>query len=289
MIKSMTGFGKGAATIADRLVTIDVRALNSKQLDLNLKLPSIFREKEGEIRAEISKILERGKVDVFINVKAKIGTSESTFNKELIKSRFAEFKALAAELGSPETDFLRLAMQLPLDNQEDDEALLDADWKAFQQLLQTALNQLNQFRKDEGKGLETEVLQRVNNIQQLLTTIATFENERVAHIKTKLNAKLAELSVPAMDNNRLEEELIYYIEKLDISEEKQRLTAHCNYFIETAKEETASGRKLGFITQEMGREINTIGSKANHAEMQKKVVLMKDELEKIKEQLNNIL
>ena len=286
----MTGFGKGAATIADRLVTIDVRALNSKQLDLNLKLPSIFREKEGEIRAEISKVLERGKVDVFVNIKAKIGTAESTFNKELIKSRFAEFKALAAELGSPETDFLRLAMQLPLENQEEEEeTLLDADWKAFQQLLQTALNQLNHFRKDEGKGLETEVLQRVNNIQQLLTSIATFENERVAHIKTKLNSKLAELSVPAMDNNRLEEELIYYIEKLDISEEKQRLTAHCNYFIETANEETASGRKLGFITQEMGREINTIGSKANHAEMQKKVVLMKDELEKIKEQLNNIL
>ena len=285
----MTGFGKGAATIADRLVTIDVRALNSKQLDLNLKLPSIFREKEGEIRAEISKVLERGKVDVFVNIKAKIGTTESTFNKELLKSRFAELKALAAELGSPETDFLRLAMQLPLDNQEEDETLLESDWKAFQQLLQTALNQLNQFRKDEGKGLETEVLQRVNNIQQLLSTIATFENERVTHIKTKLNSKLAELSVPAMDNNRLEEELIYYIEKLDISEEKQRLTAHCNYFSETAREETASGRKLGFITQEMGREINTIGSKANHAEMQKKVVLMKDELEKIKEQLNNIL
>jgi len=285
----MTGFGKSAATIADRLVTIDVRALNSKQLDLNLKLPSIFREKEGEIRAEISKVLERGKVDVFINIKAKIGTTESTFNKELIKSRFAEFKALAAELGSPETDFLRLAMQLPLDNQEEEEILLDSDWKLFQQLLQTALKQLNDFRKDEGKGLETEVLQRVHNIQQLLITISTFENERVAHIKTKLNSKLAELSVPAMDNNRLEEELIYYIEKLDISEEKQRLTAHCNYFIEIAREETASGRKLGFITQEMGREINTIGSKANHSEMQKKVVLMKDELEKIKEQLNNIL
>jgi uncharacterized protein (TIGR00255 family) len=289
MIKSMTGFGKGAATIADKQVIIDVRALNSKQLDLNLKLPSIFREKEGEIRAEISKALERGKVDVFINIKAKIGTTESSFNKELIKSRYVELKSLAAELGSPETDFLRLAMQLPLDNQEEDETLVDADWKAFQQLLQAALNQLNDFRKDEGKGLETEVLQRVHNIQQLLATIATFENERVALIKTKLKSKLAELSVPAMDNNRLEEELIYYIEKLDISEEKQRLTTHCNYFIETAKEDTASGRKLGFITQEMGREINTIGSKANHAEMQKKVVLMKDELEKIKEQLNNIL
>lgn len=285
----MTGFGKGAATIADKQVIIDVRALNSKQLDLNLKLPSIFREKEGEIRAEISKALERGKVDVFINIKAKIGTTESSFNKELIKSRYVELKSLAAELGSPETDFLRLAMQLPLDNQEEDETLVDADWKAFQQLLQAALNQLNDFRKDEGKGLETEVLQRVHNIQQLLATIATFENERVALIKTKLKSKLAELSVPAMDNNRLEEELIYYIEKLDISEEKQRLTTHCNYFIETAKEDTASGRKLGFITQEMGREINTIGSKANHAEMQKKVVLMKDELEKIKEQLNNIL
>jgi len=285
----MTGFGKSAATIADRLVTIDVRALNSKQLDLNLKLPSIFREKEGEIRAEISKVLERGKVDVFVNIKAKKGTTESTFNKELIKSRFAELKVLAAELGSPETDFLRLAMQLPLDNQEEDETLVDSDWIAFQHLLQTALNQLNQFRKDEGKGLETEVLQRVHNIQQLLSTIATFENERVTHIKTKLNSKLAELSIPAMDNNRLEEELIYYIEKLDISEEKQRLSTHCNYFIETMNEVTASGRKLGFITQEMGREINTIGSKANHAEMQKKVVLMKDELEKIKEQLNNIL
>ena len=285
----MTGFGKSAATLLERLVTIDVRALNSKQLDLNLRLPSLFREKEGEIRAEISKVLERGKVDVFINIKPKAGAVTSTLNQELIKVRYAEIAALAAALGSSETDFLRLALSLPTEGQEEEELLLDADWKAFQQLLQTALSQLNQFRKDEGKGLETEVLQRVNNIQHLLTTIATFENERVAHVKTKLNAKLAELSVPAMNNNRLEEELIYYIEKLDISEEKQRLSTHCNYFIETMNDESASGRKLGFITQEMGREINTIGSKANHAEMQKKVVLMKDELEKIKEQLNNIL
>ena len=285
----MTGFGKSAATLLERLVTIDVRALNSKQLDLNLRLPSLFREKEGEIRAEISKVLERGKVDVFINIKPKAGAITSTLNQELIKVRYAEIAALAAALGSSETDFLRLALSLPTEGQEEEELLLDADWKAFQQLLQTALSQLNQFRKDEGKGLETEVLQRVNNIQHLLTTIATFENERVAHVKTKLNAKLAELSVPAMNNNRLEEELIYYIEKLDISEEKQRLSTHCNYFIETMNDESASGRKLGFITQEMGREINTIGSKANHAEMQKKVVLMKDELEKIKEQLNNIL
>jgi len=285
----MTGFGKSAATLLERLVTIDVRALNSKQLDLNLRLPSLFREKEGEIRAEISKVLERGKVDVFINIKPKAGAITSTLNQELIKVRYAEIAALAAALGSSETDFLRLALSLPNEGQEDEELLIDADWKAFQQLLQTALSQLNQFRKDEGKGLETEVLQRVNNIQHLLTTIATFENERVAHVKTKLNAKLAELSVPAMNNNRLEEELIYYIEKLDISEEKQRLSTHCNYFIETMNDESASGRKLSFITQEMGREINTIGSKANHAEMQKKVVLMKDELEKIKEQLNNIL
>jgi len=285
----MTGFGKSAATLLERLVTIDVRALNSKQLDLNLRLPSLFREKEGEIRAEISKVVERGKVDVFINIKPKAGAITSTLNQELIKVRYAEIAALAAALGSSETDFLRLALSLPTEGQEEEELLLDADWKAFQQLLQTALSQLNQFRKDEGKGLETEVLQRVNNIQHLLTTIATFENERVAHVKTKLNAKLAELSVPAMNNNRLEEELIYYIEKLDISEEKQRLSTHCNYFIETMNDESASGRKLGFITQEMGREINTIGSKANHAEMQKKVVLMKDELEKIKEQLNNIL
>jgi len=285
----MTGFGKSAATLLERLVTIDVRALNSKQLDLNLRLPSLFREKEGEIRAEISKVVERGKVDVFINIKPKAGAVTSTLNQELIKVRYAEIAALAAALGSSETDFLRLALSLPNEGQEDEELLIDADWKAFQQLLQTALSQLNQFRKDEGKGLETEVLQRVNNIQHLLTTIATFENERVAHVKTKLNAKLAELSVPAMNNNRLEEELIYYIEKLDISEEKQRLSTHCNYFIETMNDESASGRKLGFITQEMGREINTIGSKANHAEMQKKVVLMKDELEKIKEQLNNIL
>lgn len=285
----MTGFGKSAATLLERLVTIDVRALNSKQLDLNLRLPSLFREKEGEIRAEISKVVERGKVDVFINIKPKAGAITSTLNQELIKVRYAEIAALAAALGSSETDFLRLALSLPTEGQEDEELLLDADWKAFQQLLQTALSQLNQFRKDEGKGLETEVLQRVNNIKHLLTTIATFENDRVAHVKTKLNAKLAELSVPAMNNNRLEEELIYYIEKLDISEEKQRLSTHCNYFIETMNDESASGRKLGFITQEMGREINTIGSKANHAEMQKKVVLMKDELEKIKEQLNNIL
>jgi len=285
----MTGFGKSAATIADRLVTIDVRALNSKQLDLNLKLPSIFREKEGDIRAEISKVVERGKVDFFINIKPKIGATSNTLNQELVKARYAEIASLASELGSSETDFLRLALSLPLDAQEEDETLLESDWKIFQNLLHTALSQLDQFRKDEGKGLESEVLQRVQNIQMFLSTIASFEHERIALIKSKLNAKLAELSVPAMDNNRLEEELIYYIEKLDISEEKQRLSTHCSYFIETMNELGASGRKLGFITQEMGREINTIGSKANHAEMQKKVVLMKDELEKIKEQLNNIL
>jgi len=286
MIKSMTGFGKSQVSLGTKQVSIDVRALNSKQFDLNMRIPGILRSREAEIRQQISSVLERGKIDCYIVVKQAEGNV--AINEDLLQRRFARMDALAATLGANTAELLPALLALPDALMEEEELLTEADWALFQEALSTALNAADGFRLQEGDGLKTELSLRVDNIYSNLDQVSVFDPERAETIRTKLLQKVEQLSVE-YDRNRFEEELIYYIEKLDISEEKQRLAAHCNYFRETMNEKESNGRKLGFISQEMGREINTIGSKANHAGIQKLVVLMKDELENIKEQLNNIV
>lgn len=288
MIKSMTGFGKSQLALGMKTIVVDVRALNSKQFDLSLKIPSTFREKEGEIRQEIGKILERGKVDVFLSYRMAGATGTSAINHELAKARFKELQLLAQELEVQSADLLGRVLQMPDVMAEQEDVLTDEEWQQVMGVLKSALQATDSFRTDEGSGLGKELLERVGNIEARLEETGALDAERMVVMKDRLNQKISDLKINA-DANRFEEEMIYYIEKLDINEEKQRLRTHCQYFRETLNQQESTGRKLGFIAQEMGREINTIGSKANHAGMQKLVVLMKDELEKIKEQLNNVL
>lgn len=288
MIKSMTGFGKSQLALGMKTFVVDIRALNSKQFDLSLKIPSAFREKEGEIRQEIGKSLERGKVDVFLSYKLVGSTGTSTINHELAKVRFKELQQLAQELDVQSADLLGRVLQMPDVMAEQEEVLTDEEWQQVMGVLKSALQATVIFRTDEGSGLGKELLERVGNIEARLEETGALDAERMVLMRERLHQKIADLKINT-DANRFEEEMIYYIEKLDINEEKQRLRTHCQYFRETLNQQESTGRKLGFIAQEMGREINTIGSKANHAGMQKLVVLMKDELEKIKEQLNNVL
>ena len=286
----MTGFGKSQAVFGLKTLTIDVRALNSKQLDLNIRIPNAFREKEAEIRSRVSAILERGKVDVFVSLKSQLGNSGVSVNSSLVKARYAELLIVAKELNVDTSGLFSDVLRFPDLIQEEEMEAGEMEWEIIRTSLMEAINQVDQFRLDEGKGLASELIDRVHNIEQLLIAITPHEESRMVQVRARLKQKIDELLSQVDANaNRFEEEMIYFMEKLDITEEKQRLLTHCTYFRETASEKTTSGRKLAFISQEMGREINTIGSKANHAEMQKIVVLMKDELEKIKEQLNNVL
>lgn len=282
----MTGFGKSHVSLGAKQLSIDIRALNSKQFDLNLRSPGVLRSREAEIRQQIAAVLERGKIDCFIVLKQAEGNV--AINEELLQRRFLRMDTLAVKLGTNAAGILPALLAMPDALIEEEEFLTDTDWVLFQEALAIALSAADEFRLQEGEGLKTELTLRVDNIHKNLAEISVFDPERAETIRTKLLQKMEQLTVE-YDRNRFEEELIYYIEKLDISEEKQRLDAHCNYFRETMNEKMSNGRKLGFISQEMGREINTIGSKANHAGIQKLVVLMKDELEKIKEQLNNIV
>ena len=286
----MTGFGKSQAVFGLKTLTIDVRALNSKQLDLNIRIPHAFRDKEADIRSRVSTLLERGKVDVFISLKSQSGNAGVSVNSSLVKARYAELLLVAKELNVDTSGLFSDVLRFPDLIQEEEMEAGEMEWEIIRNSLMEAINQVDQFRLDEGKGLASELLDRVYNIEQLLIAITPHEESRMVQVRARLKQKIDELlSQVDASANRFEEEMIYFMEKLDITEEKQRLLTHCSYFRETASEKTASGRKLAFISQEMGREINTIGSKANHAEMQKIVVLMKDELEKIKEQLNNVL
>ncbi len=288
MIKSMTGFGKSQLSLGMKTILVDVRALNSKQLDLNLRIPPAFREKEGEIRQEIGKSLERGKVDVYLSYRLAGSTGTAAINHDLAKARFLELQQLANELNVQSADLLGRVLMMPDVMAEQEEVLGDEEWAQVMEVLKSALKATDVFRTDEGSGIGKELLERVGNIEARLEETGVLDAERMVLMRERLLQKIADLKINA-DANRFEEEMIFYIEKLDINEEKQRLRAHCQYFRETLNQQESTGRKLGFITQEMGREINTIGSKANHAGMQKLVVLMKDELEKIKEQLNNVL
>jgi len=286
----MTGFGKSQLMLGSKTITIDIRTLNSKQFDLNLRIPSFLREQEGLIRNRLNQELERGKVDIHFSVKSNNGLSATGINIDVIEKRFAVLYPAIERLGVSADALFSEIMRMPDVISEEEQALEDSEWKEIESALILALAEVNVFRSDEGKGLAKELLMRLDEIEKLLELVASCENERMESVRLRLKQKIDEmLQQNAGSENRFEEEMIYFLEKLDISEEKQRLSTHCNYFRDVINEPKSNGRKLNFISQEMGREINTIGSKANHAGMQKLVVLMKDELEKIKEQLNNVL
>jgi uncharacterized protein (TIGR00255 family) len=289
----MTGYGKAIAELPDKKVLVEIKTLNSKAIDISMRISPLYREKEMELRNELSKQLVRGKVDFSLWIERNDGTAEAagTLNAALLRHYYTELKAAASEFGIPEPgDWLSTLLRLPdvLTKNEITE-LSKEEWQAAQTALAEAIRQLIDFRRQEGQALEARFRSNIDRIRQLLVSVGDYEKERVQRIRERISESLEKLSSVDYDQNRLEQELIYYIEKLDINEEKQRLGNHLHYFIETLESEDGQGKKLGFIAQEMGREINTLGSKSNHAEMQKIVVQMKDELEQIKEQVLNVL
>ncbi len=282
----MTGFGKAVLELPEKKITIEIRSLNSKTLDLNTRFPSFYREKELEIRNIISEKIQRGKVDFSMMVELNPAARNQKVNADLIKSYIQEFKNITPTVTDGE--LLPVVMRLPdvISYSQDD--LGEDEWNQIRATIITAIDALNEFRLDEGKVLEKYITSNLTNILDLLTQVVPFEIERITTIKERFAKRLEEVKVE-IDQNRFEQELIFYLEKLDITEEKVRLKNHCEYFLKELEGNESNGKKLGFISQEIGREINTLGSKSNHSEMQKIVVQMKDELEKIKEQALNIL
>ena len=290
MIKSMTGFGKAEATTLTKKVTVEVRSLNSKQLDLSVKLPGIYRHLEFEIRQRATAAITRGKADVSVSIEHTAPQGTTTINSELFKLYLGELKQTLCD-ASFEVDndaILPVVMRMPDVISTQQEQIPNEEEKALLGAVDEALACFNAFREQEGKILIEDLLRRVDNIEQYKLQVEPYEAARVETIKNRIRENIAQMHID-VDSNRLEQEMIFYIEKLDITEEKVRLANHCNYFREVAATEEAAGRKLGFIAQEMGLEINTLGSKSNEANMQILVVKMKDELEKIKEQVLNIL
>ncbi|MEY4012279.1 MAG: hypothetical protein RIT22_1403 [Bacteroidota bacterium] len=279
MIQSMTGFGKAT-------LQVEVKSLNSKGLDLNVRMPSLYREMELGLRNQIALKLERGKVDFSIFIESTAEQTSTKVNVPIVKGYIEQLRAVYAE--ADEVELMKMAIRMPDTMKIEREEIDENDWAQIETAIEEALQNILNFRKDEGQSLEKEFQLRIANIRQYMNEALALDPERVQAIKDRLQTAIAELKVN-VDENRFEQELIYYLEKLDITEEKVRLTNHLDYFLETIKGNEANGRKLGFITQEMGREINTMGSKSNHAQMQKLVVQMKDELEKIKEQVLNVL
>ena len=286
MIQSMTGFGKATLQLPTKKITIEIKSLNSKGLDLNTRMPSVFREMELGLRNQLSLRLERGKIDFSLYVEVTGEETSSKLNVPIIKGYINQMKAVIPN--ADETELMKMAVRMPDALKTERDEIDETEWKQIQTVIDDALDNIAQFRKDEGVSLEKEFLHRIANIMTLMNNAVSYDAERVETVKTRLRTALDELK-ENVDENRFEQELIFYLEKYDITEEKVRLENHLNYFIETLAGTEANGRKLGFITQEMGREINTMGSKSNHTEMQKLVVMRKDELEKIKEQVLNVL
>ena len=286
MIQSMTGYGKATLQLPNKKVTVELKSLNSKGLDLNTRMPSVYREMELGLRNQISQRLERGKIDFSLYIEVTGEETSSKINVPIIKGYIKQMKAILPN--ADETELMKMAVRMPDALKTERDEIDENEWKEIQKVINQALENIATFREDEGVSLEKEFLHRIANIMTLMNNAVAYDAERVETVKTRLKTALEELQVN-VDQNRFEQELIFYLEKYDITEEKVRLENHLNYFIETLAGTEANGRKLGFITQEMGREINTMGSKSNHTEMQKLVVMMKDELEKIKEQVLNVL
>ncbi|MFH1319074.1 MAG: YicC/YloC family endoribonuclease [Bacteroidota bacterium] len=301
MIRSMTGYGKAVHQLADKKVTVEIRSLNSKQLDLSVRLPGMYKGKEPELRSIIAKQLERGKVDCVMSFEITGEDNRERINTPVVKGYFDELTALSEDLAKKTDasaswrtasvyDYLNIIMRIPGVLIAKHDEPIKEEWKKIKISVNKAILELMDFRINEGKALEQDLIKRNLVIQDLLKEIEPYESRRIDTIKARLHKDLSSLlGNIKIDENRFEQELIYYIEKMDFTEEKVRLKTHCDYFLKTLKEPEANGKKLGFIVQEIGREINTIGSKANDADIQKIVVEMKDELEKVKEQLFNVL
>ncbi len=292
MIQSMTGYGKAVVTFKEKKINVEIKSLNSKALDLSTRIAPLYREKEMEIRQTVAKSLERGKVDFAIWIEKDAVIDAAPINTALVENYYKQIKAISVQTGIPEpTDWYATLLNLPdVTTKTDTEELTDEEWTVASQVIGQAIDALVAFRKQEGAALQQKFNEKVDNIEHLLSQIEPYEKSRIEKIRQNIIKGLEQIPSADYDKNRLEQELIYYIEKLDISEEKQRLTNHLKYFRETMNEEGHGvGKKLGFIAQEMGREINTTGSKSNQAEMQNIVVKMKDELEQIKEQVLNAL
>ncbi|WP_036879970.1 YicC/YloC family endoribonuclease [Xylanibacter oryzae] len=291
MIQSMTGYGKSVATYKTKKINVEIKSLNSKSLDLSVRIAPLYREKEMEIRQNISKMLERGKIDFSIWIEKDVTVSPTPINATLVENYYCQIKDIAKKSNIPEPqDWFSTLLRMPDVTAKNDLEVLDQEeWNVALSAIDDAINHLIDFRKQEGSALQKKFNEKIDNIHELLMLIEPYEKNRVEKIRTKIIDGLKSIPEVEYDKNRLEQELIYYIEKLDISEEKQRLTNHLKYFRQTMEEGHGQGKKLGFIAQEMGREINTTGSKSNQAEMQNIVVKMKDELEQIKEQVLNAL
>ena len=291
MIKSMTGFGKGEAVCGDKRFRVELRSLNSKQLDLSIKLPSKYRAAEAEVRQIVTRELQRGKVDCFVSFEMAQVETSSHINRESFKAYVDELRSVAEASGLKFADdaaLMQAVLRMPDVITSEEVEVSEDEISAIIEATNIAAKQLDDFRKQEGAILIADLLKRIDLIEQYRHEVEPFEVSRVEVIKSRIREHIEKMNIE-VDNNRLEQEMIFYIEKLDITEEKVRLDNHCRYFREVAAEEEAPGRKLGFIAQELGREINTMGSKSNEANMQRLVVKMKDELEKIKEQVLNIL
>lgn len=287
----MTGYGKAVCELPNKKISVEFKSLNSKQLDLSTRIPLLYREKEIELRADIAQRLIRGKVDFSMFVETINVDRVSQINTQVIEAYYQQLHDVAEKLGQTEhTDFMRIIMQLPDTVRTEQPQLDEAEWQAISKSINEALDNIEAFRLQEGRALEADLRQRISLIESYLNEVPKYEAGRVEKVRQRITANLEEIiSKSKIDENRLEQELIFYIEKLDINEEKVRLANHLKYFIETIENEPQPGKKLGFIAQEIGREINTLGSKANEANLQKLVIKMKDELEKIKEQVLNVL
>ncbi len=291
MIQSMTGYGKAIVTYKEKKINVEIKSLNSKSLDLSTRIAPLYREKEMEIRQQVSSALERGKIDFSIWIEKDIANEVNPINSDIVAHYYQQIKQIAKTTGIPEPlDWFQTIVRLPdITLKTEIEVLQDEEWDMARQAIEDALQNLISFRQQEGAALQNKFNEKIDNIARLLQEIEPYEKMRVEKIRTRIVDGLEQIPNAEYDKNRLEQELIYYIEKLDISEEKQRLANHLKYFRDTMNETAPNGKKLGFIAQEMGREINTTGSKSNLAEMQNIVVQMKDELEQIKEQVLNAL
>ncbi len=286
MIHSMTGFGKASLQLPTKKITVEVKSLNSKSLDLNVRLPLTYREKELPLRNIIAQELERGKVDFSLYCEITAEETSNKINGPIVLSYINQMKEIIPN--GDATELMKMAVRMPDALKVERVELDENEWTEIQKVIKEAISNMKEFRVSEGSSLEADFRKRVGNIREFMNEVSIIDSERILTVKERLRSNLAELQL-TIDENRFEQEIIYYLEKMDITEEKVRLSKHLDYFIETLEGDEANGRKLGFIAQEMGREINTMGSKSNHAEMQKFVVRMKDELEKIKEQVLNVL
>ena len=292
MIQSMTGYGKATAELTEKKINVEIKSLNSKAMDLSARIAPAYREKEMELRNEIARVLERGKVDFSLWVEKKECAEAATpINQVLVEGYYNQIKAISENLHiAVPTDWFQTLLRMPdVMTRTETQELSEEEWGIVYATVKEAVSHLVDFRKQEGAALEKKFREKIENIHRLLESVTPYEKERVDKVKERITDALEKTLSVDYDKNRLEQELIYYIEKLDINEEKQRLSNHLKYFISTLENGSGQGKKLGFIAQEMGREINTLGSKSNHAEMQKIVVQMKDELEQIKEQVLNVM